>query len=293
MNNEFGYAAAILAQLARRIRFRKSLGLLRPLPSRQSHRRFAPNENPAALSRGRRDPQHLRHPGIQRRPAARAIASSTSRAIPASSRSRSTRRSDRPLEYLGRHHALFTFGENIGTESFPVPTHNLRWLPTRQPVVTDLWRTSRAPAPRRRFHFGRQLVHERPERHRVARRKISLEQIARVPPFRRRAEKRRRDRSSSRPTSRTTKRARNSSGTAGVSARPHDLSVDYGYTAITSAARKASSLSQRTSTSGCNTGWFSDRSACYLAAGRPVITQETGFTESLRQRRRPFRLPAR
>ena len=28
-----------------------------------------------------------------------------------------------------------------------------------------------------------------------------------------------------------------------------------------------------------NTGWFSDRSACYLAAGRPVITQETGFTD--------------
>jgi hypothetical protein len=29
-----------------------------------------------------------------------------------------------------------------------------------------------------------------------------------------------------------------------------------------------------------NTGWFSDRSACYLAAGRPVITQETGFTRT-------------
>src|SRR5437879_7947982 len=28
-----------------------------------------------------------------------------------------------------------------------------------------------------------------------------------------------------------------------------------------------------------NTSWFSDRSACYLAAGRPVITQETGFTK--------------
>jgi hypothetical protein len=24
-------------------------------------------------------------------------------------------------------------------------------------------------------------------------------------------------------------------------------------------------------------GWFSDRSACYLAAGRPVITQDTAF----------------
>jgi hypothetical protein len=30
-----------------------------------------------------------------------------------------------------------------------------------------------------------------------------------------------------------------------------------------------------------HTGWFSDRSACYLAAGRPVITQETGFSEVL------------
>jgi hypothetical protein len=29
------------------------------------------------------------------------------------------------------------------------------------------------------------------------------------------------------------------------------------------------------------TGWFSDRSACYLAAGRPVITQETGFSKLL------------
>src|SRR5207253_7355894 len=29
------------------------------------------------------------------------------------------------------------------------------------------------------------------------------------------------------------------------------------------------------------TGWFSDRSACYLAAGRPVITQDTGFSTIL------------
>jgi len=29
------------------------------------------------------------------------------------------------------------------------------------------------------------------------------------------------------------------------------------------------------------TGWFGDRSAAYLAAGRPVVTQETGFSTSL------------
>jgi hypothetical protein len=31
--------------------------------------------------------------------------------------------------------------------------------------------------------------------------------------------------------------------------------------------------------SGC--GWFSDRSACYLASGRPVVAQDTGWTEHL------------
>lgn len=30
-----------------------------------------------------------------------------------------------------------------------------------------------------------------------------------------------------------------------------------------------------------NTGWFSDRSAAYLASGRPVILQDTGFSEHL------------
>lgn len=28
-------------------------------------------------------------------------------------------------------------------------------------------------------------------------------------------------------------------------------------------------------------GWFSDRSACYLAAGRPVVAQDTGWTQQL------------
>jgi glycosyltransferase involved in cell wall biosynthesis len=28
-------------------------------------------------------------------------------------------------------------------------------------------------------------------------------------------------------------------------------------------------------------GWFSDRSACYLAAGRPVVTEDTGFADYL------------
>ena len=30
-----------------------------------------------------------------------------------------------------------------------------------------------------------------------------------------------------------------------------------------------------------NSGWFSDRSAAYLASGRPVVMQDTGFGEHL------------
>jgi hypothetical protein len=32
---------------------------------------------------------------------------------------------------------------------------------------------------------------------------------------------------------------------------------------------------------GTRGGWFSDRSACYLAAGRPVVLQATGFADVL------------
>ena len=28
-------------------------------------------------------------------------------------------------------------------------------------------------------------------------------------------------------------------------------------------------------------GWFSDRSVCYLASGRPVVAQETGYSRYL------------
>jgi hypothetical protein len=30
-----------------------------------------------------------------------------------------------------------------------------------------------------------------------------------------------------------------------------------------------------------NSGWFSDRSACYLASGRPVLAQDTGVGDVL------------
>ena len=59
---------------------------------------------------------------------------------------------------------------------------------------------------------------------------------------------------------------------------PHDLSVDWnGYRNYISNSRGEFTCA-KDQYIRLSTGWFSDRTACYLAAGRPVITQETGFT---------------
>jgi hypothetical protein len=44
---------------------------------------------------------------------------------------------------LEGHDLYFTIGENIGTPVCPIPTGGIRWRPTRQPVVLDHWPVSR------------------------------------------------------------------------------------------------------------------------------------------------------
>src|SRR5438093_9384807 len=40
---------------------------------------------------------------------------------------------------LAAHDTHFSFGENLGAPDCQVPIERFRWLPTRQPVVMDLW----------------------------------------------------------------------------------------------------------------------------------------------------------
>src|SRR5262249_56879091 len=42
-------------------------------------------------------------------------------------------------EVLAAHDTHFSFGENLGAPDCGVPLERFRWLPTRQPVVLDLW----------------------------------------------------------------------------------------------------------------------------------------------------------
>ena len=181
-------------------------------------------------------------------------------------------------EFLQRHCARFTFGESIGRPEFPVPLHGVEWLPTRQPVVTDFWRPEPGtPAADARFTSIANLA-TGGKKDIVWREQSYL--WSKLPEF----EKYRRtpdlageefELATSFKDHALGERFR-ASGWRIVS--PDELSVDHHLYVDYIRASKGEFTVAKDQYVRLNTGWFSDRSACYLAAGRPVVTQETGFT---------------
>ncbi|MGI8821462.1 MAG: hypothetical protein ACR2ID_11445 [Chthoniobacterales bacterium] len=184
------------------------------------------------------------------------------------------------LDELQQHRALFTFGENVGTPEFVVPTHGVKWLPTRQPVVTDLWRADSSPPAGTAFTSianwntsGLKDMEWRGETYHWNKAPQFL-RLINAPeragePFELAVEM----------EDPATRAAFECNGW-----RLHDprhLSVDLQAYREFIRNSKGEFTVAKDQYVRLNTGWFSDRSACYLAAGRPVITQETGFTKHL------------
>jgi hypothetical protein len=174
---------------------------------------------------------------------------------------------------------LFTFGENVGTRKFPVPTHGFKWHATRQPIVTDLWKTSRRPRPTAVFTSianwstsGLKDITWRGRKYLWSKSREFLRFVA--------APKRSGE-TFELATNIQDKRTREKferNGWRLVS--PLQMSVDYRLYRDYIKQSKAEFTVAKDQYVRLNTAWFSDRSACYLAAGRPVITQETGFTKN-------------
>lgn len=181
------------------------------------------------------------------------------------------------VEYLKRHHALFSFGEHVGTRRFPVPAHGLKWQPTRQPVVVDLWKTHRAPAHAAVFTSianwstsGLKDIEWRGKRYLWSKTREFLRFI-RAPKLAGEAFELATDIQDAETRAKFLHN--------GWRLRlPHQLSVNYWSYRDYIRRSKGEFTVAKDQYVRLNTGWFSDRSACYLAAGRPVITQETGFT---------------
>lgn len=183
------------------------------------------------------------------------------------------------IDYLSRHHALFTFGENVGTKKFPVPRHGFKWHATRQPIVTDLWKTNRRPKPAAVFtsiaNWSTSGLKDITWRGRKYLWSKSREFLRFVAAPKRAGEK------FELATNIQDRRARGKferNGWRLVS--PLQMSIDYWHYRDYIQQSKGEFTAAKDQYVRLDTGWFSDRSACYLAAGRPVITQETGFTKN-------------
>ncbi len=187
---------------------------------------------------------------------------------------------DAPLRaFLAEHDVHFTLGENIGRRACRIPHGGFDWRPIRQPVVLDFW-TPLPPAADAPFSTigtwdsgGRDVTFDgqvfgwrkRPEWLRL----IELPRITgqrfcvaldlwRAPDDLRMLE---------------------SAGWEVVD--PLEISRAPGvYRDFIRRSRGEFTVAKDVNIRLAS-GWFSDRSACYLAAGRPVVNQDTGFDRVL------------
>jgi hypothetical protein len=178
------------------------------------------------------------------------------------------------VEMLRRHHVFFTFAENIGAPDCLIPTDIVRWRPTRQPIVLDQFEGGSVPVTARRRVLTTVASWEPTEtgpvldgvgygaKGREFERFMSL--AARSPlPLE-----------------------------LALSGRPpRDRLRDHGWHVVDAYAVSqdpwayrrylASSLGEwsvaKHAYVASRSGWFSCRSACYLALGVPVVVQDTAF----------------
>jgi hypothetical protein len=171
------------------------------------------------------------------------------------------------VAFFERFDRLFTFGSNIGTPASPVPIGAFTWHKTWQPITMDDWRA--AQAPRDRFtsvmtwqiesfadvggNKDQEFVRfiELPSRT-AQRFELAINGPQRL------LQQYGWDTVDAMQVSRTP---------AGYRDFIHGSKAEFGVAKHTYVANAS--------------GWFSDRTECYLASGRPALVQDTGWTAHL------------
>ena len=178
------------------------------------------------------------------------------------------------IEDLQDHTHHFTYGENLGQPDCPIPVEKFNWRPTRPPVIPALWDDTCNPASERFStvctwkNTGKDLAF-RGETYYWSKH-LNFLRLLDLP----------------RRTSQPLELA-----LEGGDAATRDLLTGHGWilTDAFEASHSLDAYQQHVSRSRgeftvskdlvvrTRSGWFSDRSVCYLAAGKPVVTQDTGF----------------
>ncbi len=178
--------------------------------------------------------------------------------------------------YLGAHTHFFTYGENLGAPDCPVPLSGLAWQPTRPPVVLSEWPVAPgAPAcyttiatwenKGKNIEYGGATY--------VWSKHVNFLRFLDLP---RRAPAHCFTMAMLPPTSETVTEVEGK-GWRVVDPRPISAEMTT-YRDFIQGSRGEFTVAKDIYVRP-NSGWFSDRSVCYLASGRPVITMKTGFSK--------------
>ncbi len=181
------------------------------------------------------------------------------------------------LRTLAAHDIHFSFGENLGHDDCLLPTVGIDWLPTRQPVVVDLWADG-GPPPDAAYttittwhNKGKDIEFDGRTwywtKDREFKKHLDLPRLTGAP----------------------FELALGDDEEALRLLREHgwgrrdSVSISSDVEAYRSYIQRSRGewTVARDQYTRPRTGWFSDRSACYLAAGRPVVTEDTGFGKFL------------
>jgi hypothetical protein len=180
------------------------------------------------------------------------------------------------IENMLRHDVFFTFGENLGKPGCRVPADLFDWRPTRQPVVLPDWEGGGLPT---RQVFTTVLSWQPREQGpvvngvRYGAKNLEFERIMDLP----------------QKTTAVLELA------LGGGKPPRELMMQKGWKLVDgfSVSRTpwqyrdyiqesmAEFSTAKNAYVASRSGWFSCRSACYLASGRPVVVQDTGFSDFL------------
>lgn len=171
------------------------------------------------------------------------------------------------------HNAFFTFGVNYRMPGCEIPDDGLAWKPTRQPVVIEHW-AARASRPEARFTTIMQwdsYPTREYEGKEFGMKSLSFDQFRSLPNLVD-VELEIALGSPNAPRSELQE--------AGWLVRdPFEVTRDpWVYQAYIGGSKAEFSVAKHGYVVS-RSGWFSERSANYLASGRPVVVQETGFSD--------------
>lgn len=177
------------------------------------------------------------------------------------------------------HDLYFTIAENIGEPGCDLPTAGIEWLATRQPTVLDDWPAS-PPAGDRRFTtiatwrtpFGR-LEHDGRTYG------MKLDEFRKIAELPRRSGQRFELALDIHPAEKADIELLENNEWELADAHRVARGPD-GFRRYVQGSGAECSVAQGVYVE-TNSGWFSDRSVRYLASGRPVLVQETGFSSRL------------